>query len=34
MIFTKKQSEGINKQSDTNKLSNSYLPVLNIFIPS
>ena len=34
MIFIKKKSEDINKQNDIDKLPNTYLPVLNIFILS
>ena len=30
MIYIKKQNHGLNKQSDTESLSESYLPILNL----
>lgn len=33
MIHIKKQQSGLNKQSDTDRLPDSYLPILNLFPP-
>jgi len=34
MIFIKKQLNGLNKQSDTDLLSDAYLPIINLLSPS
>jgi len=34
MVHIKKQKSALNKQSDTDLLSDAYLPIINIFSPS
>jgi len=34
MIFIKRQNNGLNKQSDTELLSDAYLPIIHLLLPS